>query len=40
MNKNHIFIDTNVLIGAFLGKENDVKCLKFLSFPQKTLDNF
>ena len=29
-NKNHIFLDTNVLIGAYLGKELDKKCLQYL----------
>ncbi|MFI3296155.1 MAG: type II toxin-antitoxin system VapC family toxin [bacterium] len=31
MNLNHIFIDTNVLIGSFVDKANDVDCVKYLS---------
>lgn len=31
MNKNHIFIDTNVLIGAAANREDDVACLRRLS---------
>ncbi|MDR3093684.1 MAG: type II toxin-antitoxin system VapC family toxin [Bacteroidales bacterium] len=29
-NKNHIFIDTNILIGACANKETDQKCLNYL----------
>ena len=29
-NRNHIFVDTNVLNGFYLGKTNDVECLKYL----------
>jgi len=29
-NENHIFLDTNVLIGAYSGKELDKKCLQYL----------
>ena len=28
--KDHIFVDTNVLIGAFAGLEKDEKCLSYL----------
>ena len=28
--KNHIFLDTNVLNGAYLNKPADVECLKYL----------
>jgi len=28
--KDHIFVDTNVLIGAFAGLEKDKKCLSYL----------
>lgn len=31
MNINHIFIDTNVLIGACIGKKEDKDCLHYLS---------
>ena len=30
MNKNHIFIDTNILVGAYSGKETDRQCLQYL----------
>ena len=30
MNKNHIFIDTNILVGAYSGKEADRRCLQYL----------
>ena len=30
MNKNHIFIDTNILVGAYSGKEADRLCLQYL----------
>jgi predicted nucleic acid-binding protein len=30
LNKNHIFLDTNVLNGAYLNKAADVECLKYL----------
>ncbi|MBR6092037.1 MAG: type II toxin-antitoxin system VapC family toxin [Bacteroidales bacterium] len=30
MNKNHIFIDTNILVGAYNGKETDRQCLQYL----------
>lgn len=30
MNKNHIFIDTNILVGAYSGKESDRQCLQYL----------
>ena len=29
-NPNHIFIDTNVFIGAIVGLEQDIKCLKYI----------
>jgi len=29
-NPNHIFVDTNVLNGFYLGKTTDVECLKYL----------
>jgi predicted nucleic acid-binding protein len=29
-NENHIFIDTNVLIGAYAGIQNDKNCLQYL----------
>ena len=31
MNINHIFIDTNVLIGAYAGRQEDKDCLHYLS---------
>lgn len=31
MNTNHIFVDTNVLIGACIGKQEDKDCLHYLS---------
>lgn len=38
MNKNHIFIDTNILVGAYSGKEADRQCLQYLfSLTGKTL---
>lgn len=30
MKKQNIFVDTNILIGAFLGNKTDENCLKFL----------
>ena len=30
LNKDHIFVDTNVLNGAYLNKASDVECLKYL----------
>ena len=30
MNSNHIFVDTNVLIGAYNNSENDKRCLQYL----------
>lgn len=30
MNQNNIFVDTNVLIGAWAGRPNDVLCLQYL----------
>lgn len=30
MNKNHIFVDTNILIGAYADKEADKQCLQYL----------
>jgi len=30
LNKNHIFVDTNVLNGAYLNKAADTECLKYL----------
>lgn len=30
MNKNHIFVDTNVLIGASVGTKKDSDCLHYL----------
>ncbi|MBR5029298.1 MAG: PIN domain-containing protein [Bacteroidales bacterium] len=30
MNKNHIFVDTNILIGAYTGKQTDKQCLQYL----------
>ncbi len=30
MNRNHIFIDTNILIGACVGKQDDMLCLRYL----------
>ena len=30
LNKNHIFVDTNVLNGFYLNKEADIECLKYL----------
>lgn len=30
MNKNHIYVDTNVIIGATSGKEEDKQCLQYL----------
>lgn len=30
MNQNHIFVDTNVLIGAWSGRTSDVLCLQYL----------
>lgn len=29
-NPNHIFVDTNVLIGAYSNRENDKRCLRYL----------
>jgi len=29
-NPNHIFVDTNVLIGAYSNFENDMRCLQYL----------
>jgi predicted nucleic acid-binding protein len=30
LDKNHIFVDTNVLNGAYLNKPSDMDCLKYL----------
>jgi len=30
-NPNHIFVDTNVLIGAYSNDENDKRCLHFVT---------
>jgi predicted nucleic-acid-binding protein len=30
LNKNHIFVDTNVLNGFYLNRTTDVECLKYL----------
>ena len=30
MNENHIFVDTNILIGAFAGRKSDERCLQYL----------
>ena len=30
MNPNHIFVDTNILIGAWAGCQNDILCLQYL----------
>lgn len=30
MNNNHIFVDTNVLIGAWIGQPADSRCLEYL----------
>ena len=30
MDHNRIFIDTNVLIGAWAGEQNDIQCLHYL----------
>ena len=30
MNGNHIFVDTNVLIGWWVGNKEDVNCIKYL----------
>ena len=30
MNENHIFVDTNILIGAFIGRQSDERCLQYL----------
>ena len=30
MNENHIFVDTNILIGAFIGRPSDKRCLQYL----------
>ena len=30
MNENHIFVDTNILIGAFIGRHADERCLQYL----------
>ncbi|MBQ6729938.1 MAG: PIN domain-containing protein [Bacteroidales bacterium] len=30
MDKNHIFVDTNVLIGAWAGRQADENCLRYL----------
>jgi hypothetical protein len=30
MNGNHIFVDTNVLIGWWVGNKDDVNCIKYL----------
>lgn len=30
MNQNHIFVDTNVLIGAWSGRQSDMLCLQYL----------
>lgn len=30
MNKNHIFVDTNILVGAYSGKDADKQCLQYL----------
>lgn len=30
MNQNHIFVDTNVLIGAWSGRQGDILCLQYL----------
>lgn len=30
MNGNHIFVDTNVIIGYWAGVEDDCRCLKYL----------
>ena len=30
MNENHIFVDTNILIGAFTGRQSDERCLQYL----------
>ena len=30
MNENHIFVDTNILIGAFAGLQPDERCLQYL----------
>ena len=30
MNMNHIFVDTNVLIGWWAGSDDDTRCLKYL----------
>ena len=30
MDGNRIFVDTNVLIGAWAGKQNDTRCLQYL----------
>lgn len=30
MNGNHIFVDTNVLIGWWVGNQDDANCLKYL----------
>jgi len=30
MNENHIFVDTNILIGAFAGIQSDERCLQYL----------
>lgn len=38
MNSNNIFVDTNVLIGACIGRQDDVNCLQYLfSFKGKRL---
>lgn len=30
MDTNHIFVDTNVIVGAWAGKPDDERCLKYL----------
>lgn len=30
MDSNRIFVDTNVLVGAWLGQPDDERCLKYL----------
>ncbi|GHT26626.1 hypothetical protein AGMMS4957_22080 [Bacteroidia bacterium] len=30
LNQNNIFVDTNVLIGAYAGKQSDLNCLNYL----------
>ncbi|GHV12573.1 hypothetical protein FACS1894162_8620 [Bacteroidia bacterium] len=30
LNQNNIFVDTNILVGAYAGKLNDINCLNYL----------